>query len=232
MFLPPRELQKIQVARKKWLKQGLGSSSVSAGSNAPKKAQKTQEKSDGAPVGYAYQAESPDEGAIVSATSKEYGFQLVGRNSSGVQLSCLCPSLLKDERTVKGLKNGTVTAKTLAAQTASPSAGSSKYSHTLVMTVDEDAAPRFETWQILATNKFDSNRKRMSVLVRSPLELGSIPMLLCKGADSSMLTEEVCEGARMLESVVNENEAPNVITGSQADNSEPDSLLGLQTHLR
>lgn len=49
---------------------------------------------DGAPEGYVYQAESPDEGALVSAASREYGFQVLGRNSSGVQLSCSCPSLL------------------------------------------------------------------------------------------------------------------------------------------
>ena len=71
----------------------------------------------------------------------------------------------------------------------------------------------------------------MSVLVRSPPELGSIPMLLCKGADSSMLTEGVCEGAHLLESVVVNHESLEVTPGSEADNSELDSLLGLQAHL-
>ena len=34
---------------------------------------------DGAPMGHAYQAESPDEGALVSAASQEFGFQLKSR---------------------------------------------------------------------------------------------------------------------------------------------------------
>ncbi|EED95897.1 hypothetical protein THAPSDRAFT_26702 [Thalassiosira pseudonana CCMP1335] len=110
---------------------------------------------DGAPAGYAYQAESPDEGALVSAASNEYGFQLLGRDFSGVKISCSCPSLT-------------------------------------------------ETWSILAVNKFDSDRKRMSVLVRSPPELGSVPILLCKGADSSMLIEGVCEGVKQLDSFASE----------------------------
>ncbi|KAL7542063.1 hypothetical protein ACHAXR_012198 [Thalassiosira sp. AJA248-18] len=198
----------------------------SKGTTKPKK-----KKNDGAPEGHAYQAESPDEAALVSAASNEYGFQLLGRNSSGVQISCSCPSLLEDGYVVEGLKNGTVTAKMLAAQTASPSGAPSKYSSTQVKRVDEDAAPRSETWSILAINKFDSDRKRMSVLVRSPPELGSVPILLCKGADSSMLTEGVCEGARMLESIVDKNEVSSAKPESEADNSELDSLLGIQANL-
>jgi magnesium-transporting ATPase (P-type) len=38
-----------------------------------------------------------------------------------------------------------------------------------------------ETWEVLAVNKFDSTRKRMSILVRSPPELGSLPMILVRG---------------------------------------------------
>ena len=36
-----------------------------------------QKGKDGAPLGFAYQAESPDEGALVSAASKSFGFQVV-----------------------------------------------------------------------------------------------------------------------------------------------------------
>ena len=49
-----------------------------------------------------------------------------------------------------------------------------------------------EVWSILAVNKFDSDRKRMSILLRSPQELGGLPILFCKGADSSMLESGVC----------------------------------------
>lgn len=52
--------------------------------------------------------------------------------------------------------------------------------------------PLEETWTILATNKFDSDRKRMSILLRAPSELGSVPILFCKGADSAMLDSEIC----------------------------------------
>merc|ERR1719444_227633 len=37
---------------------------------------------DGAPYGFAYQAESPDEGALVTGASTIFGFQLVGRSSA------------------------------------------------------------------------------------------------------------------------------------------------------
>jgi magnesium-transporting ATPase (P-type) len=201
-------------------------------SGKAKKNKKKKKDEDGAPAGCAYQAESPDEGALVSAASKQYGFQLVGRNSSGVQISCPCPSLLEDKDIVKGLKDGSMSAKILAPKTASPAGASSKYSRTQVNSVDNGVTPRIETWPILAINKFDSDRKRMSVLVRSPPELGSVPMLLCTGADSSMLIEEVCGGTRMLDSIVDKNDkGPKVKSESEADNSELDSLLGLQAHL-
>jgi magnesium-transporting ATPase (P-type) len=201
-------------------------------SGKAKKNKKKKKNEDGAPDGCAYQAESPDEGALVSAASKQYGFQLIGRNASGVQISCPCPSLLEDKDIVKGLKDGSMSAKILAAKTASSTGASSKYSRTQVNTVDDGVTPRIETWPTLAINKFDSDRKRMSVLVRSPPELGSVPMLLCKGADSSMLIEEVCGGTRMLDSIVDKNDkGPKVKPESEADNSELDSLLGIQAHL-
>jgi hypothetical protein len=128
------------------------------------------------------------------------------------------------------LKDGSLSAKFLAAKIASSVGAASKYSRAQVKTTG--VTPRVETWPILAVNKFDSDRKRMSVLVRSPPELGSIPMLLCKGADSSMLIAEVCGGTRMLDSIVDKNDkGPKVKPKSEADNSELDSLLGLQAHL-
>jgi magnesium-transporting ATPase (P-type) len=138
--------------------------------------------------------------------------------------------LLEESDVVNGFKNGTLTAKTLAAKTNPPS--SSPYSGSQSKTKERDTDPRIETWPILAVNKFDSDRKRMSVLVRSPPELGSVPMLLCKGADSSMLLEGVCEGVRMLDSIVDKNDdAPKAEPKSAADNSELYSLLGIQAHL-
>ena len=128
-----------------------------------------------------------------------------------------------------------MSAKILAEVTnASPAGAASRYSRTHhVDAVDYSAIPRIETWPILAINKFDSDRKRMLVLVRYPPELGSIHMLLCKGADSLMLIEEVCEGTRNLRSLVEKNDnAPFVESDdeSRAGNSELDSLLSLQSH--
>jgi len=213
-------------ARLKALKASDGTDSIGSKSRRSM----AKKKMDGAPEGYVYQAESPDEGALVAAASNEYGFQLLGRNSSGVQISCSCPSLLEERDVVEGLRDGTVTAKMLAARTASSSGTPSRYTGSQVKTVVEDT-PRFERWSVLAINKFDSNRKRMSVLVRSPPELGSIPMLLCKGADSSMLLEGVCHGAHMLMSVVDKEEKSEDKQETEADNSELESLLGIQAHL-
>jgi len=42
--------------------------------------------SDGAPSYQSYQAESPDEGALVSAASKLYDFQFLGRDSRGIRV--------------------------------------------------------------------------------------------------------------------------------------------------
>ena len=196
--------------------------SVKARKNTKKK------KEDGAPAGFVYQAESPDELALVSAASNHYGFQLIGRNAYGVQIACPFSSLLENSDIVCWLKDGSLSAKIFAAVTsASPAGASSRYSR-----IDVDAmikigtAPRIETWAILAINKFDSDRKRMSVLVQSPPELGWIHMLLCKGADSSMLIEEVCRGSKKL---CSSDKSPFV--ESEADSSEIDNLLGLQTHL-
>lgn len=163
---------------------------------------------DGAPVGHAYQAESPDEGALVTGASSMFHYQLVGRNSAGITIRARTDSIFSDENLCKKIKKGKITSKQLACQSAIPqrqrlksreafsqqeleSRGGSK----LFEAVSDE---REETWSILAVNKFDSSRKRMSILVRSPPELGSIPMLLCKGADTAMLNADVCPSVSIL----------------------------------
>jgi magnesium-transporting ATPase (P-type) len=155
---------------------------------------------DGAPIGYAYQAESPDEGALVQAASCSFGFQVIGRDSSGIKLACSSPSLLEDEQIVTRLKKGTLTPKVLAAETATdlPPSGSSGADISNGHVAHSHGDRRIETWSVLAVNKFDSDRKRMSVLVRAPPELGSIPILFCKGADSSMLDANICEDGELI----------------------------------
>ena len=204
---------------------------------------------DGSQAGFAYQAESPDEGALVSAASLEYGFQLLGRETDGVKLSCGSQSLLSNDFVVNGLKSGRITPTVLSAETACPRMGNqpmnplrkalSDWSRdTDLSTV---GATSEETWTILAVNKFDSTRKRMSVLVRSPQELGSIPMLLIKGADSSMLDPEVCEGSKYIASgALGDEKMNSMITSTPctfdecADNCEEwqkSVLLNMQSQL-
>jgi len=192
---------------------------------------------DGAPVGYAYQAESPDEGALVSEASRTFGFQVVGRDSSGIKLRCAHPTFLTDQSVVDGIKSGVITNKKLAASTAS---GMSPTPETNDEELEEHLMDpqmqRLETWSILAVNKFDSERKRMSILLRSPPELGNIPMVFCKGADSAMLDPAVCTGAENL--VSPEGEEPQRL---QSVSEDPDTsaendwevaqMLGIQSHL-
>eukprot|EP00735_Rhodelphis_limneticus_P010030 TRINITY_DN2907_c2_g4::TRINITY_DN2907_c2_g4_i1::g.4143::m.4143 TRINITY_DN2907_c2_g4::TRINITY_DN2907_c2_g4_i1::g.4143 ORF type:complete len:1247 (+),score=388.28,sp/P98200/AT8A2_MOUSE/42.59/0.0,E1-E2_ATPase/PF00122.15/4.7e-16,Hydrolase_like2/PF13246.1/1.9e-13,Hydrolase_like2/PF13246.1/1.5e+04,Hydrolase/PF00702.21/2.8e-06,Hydrolase/PF00702.21/0.00042,HAD/PF12710.2/9.5e+03,HAD/PF12710.2/1.4e-11,Hydrolase_3/PF08282.7/2.8e+03,Hydrolase_3/PF08282.7/0.011 TRINITY_DN2907_c2_g4_i1:61-3741(+) len=80
-----------------------------------------------------YQAESPDEGALVKA-AKELGYEFITRTTKGV--------------------------------------------------VVKIAGQKEQEYQILATNQFNSTRKRMSVLVRRP---DGQYLLYCKGADNIML---------------------------------------------
>lgn len=137
---------------------------------------------DGAPTGCAYQAESPDEGALVSAASRVYGFQVVGRDSSGIRLHVRTPSLLRDDKTTQALANGDVSLGQLAALSLAHGDNEDNNQAT-----ENEGTIREETWRILAVNKFDSDRKRMSILLQSPPELGSLYILFCKGADSAML---------------------------------------------
>jgi phospholipid-translocating P-type ATPase (flippase) len=57
-----------------------------------------------------------------------------------------------------------------------------------------------ETWEILAVNEFESDRKRMSILVRC----NHRHLLLCKGADSSMFTN--CEMSAYTKSILEQTE--------------------------
>ena len=70
---------------------------------------------DGAPMGHAYQVESPDEGELVEAASLYYGYQLLSRSSNvvtmqrfsgtksllDVNLSCKKLAYLENESTQK-----------------------------------------------------------------------------------------------------------------------------------
>mmetsp|Transcript_397 Transcript_397/g.539 ORF Transcript_397/g.539 Transcript_397/m.539 type:complete len:933 (+) Transcript_397:61-2859(+) len=100
----------------------------------------------------------------------------------------------------------------------------------------------------------------MSVLVRSPPELGSIPMLLCKGADSAMLDDDICDcgqnliqeedaGAKSsirgdhpslkshLSSVAENHDndkdyAPSCVVASEEEGGwDMSTMLGMQAHL-
>jgi len=186
---------------------------------------------DGAPLGQSYQAESPDEGALVSAASLLYGFQLLSRSGSGLRIACSSPSLLQSEKVCKKLKSGMLTAKQFASISASEKWDgfigkdiSNSYRN------DDDSddgafsrGVRVETWQVLAVNKFDSTRKRMSVLVRSPEELGGVLMLLCKGADSAMLDPTVCD--------LGDDEEPTLRKVDSKDDFAEVSTLHLNAHL-
>lgn len=72
---------------------------------------------DGSPHGYAYQAESPDEGALVSAASNEFDCQVVARDSDGVKISFYSPSLLSLGEIASSLSSGRVKPRDLANET-------------------------------------------------------------------------------------------------------------------
>ena len=92
----------------------------------------------GAAGGIMYQAESPDEKALVSF-AREAGYELIGRAAGHITLR---------------LPGG-----------------------------------RTAAWTPLVVNKFDSDRKRMSIVVR---DADGRLRLLCKGADTSMLPRGSC----------------------------------------
>jgi len=183
---------------------------------------------DGAPGGFAYQAESPDEGALVEAASTQFDFQLMGRDSAGIRLSAKSSSIFSDASVVEKIKNRSITEEELAADTASPAG-------VLGLGITHSLGTREEVWEILAVNKFDSTRKRMSILLRSPPELGSIPILFCKGADSAMLDRRVIKDPSYIV-IGDENPQERSRRRTNLDNeivstSNRDSNLSLQSHL-
>ena len=189
---------------------------------------------DGAPAGFAYQAESPDEKALVSEASKIFGFQVVGRNSSGIILSCEHPTVFSDESLVRGLRNGTISPKSLVSKCAT---GRVQVEKNEEERLKYTRNKRTETWDILAVNKFDSHRKRMSILLRSPPELGGAAVLFCKGADSAMLDPDVCSGSQNLLSgdtaydTDRTHELETMVNDKDDAEWDTAQLLGIQSHL-
>mmetsp|Transcript_30768 Transcript_30768/g.50812 ORF Transcript_30768/g.50812 Transcript_30768/m.50812 type:complete len:1752 (-) Transcript_30768:131-5386(-) len=182
----------------------------------------------GAPNGFAYQAESPDEGALVEASSLNFDYQVIGRDSSGIRLSVQSPSLLSDKDIIAGFQDGSLSEMDLAADTASPEG-------TMGSGATGGDDPHEEIWEVLAVNKFDSTRKRMSVLVRAPPEFGSIPMVLCKGADSAMLDATVLRNPTHA-MIGDEDAAAITQRGCEPDESKAAEIdranvLSLQSHL-
>jgi magnesium-transporting ATPase (P-type) len=198
---------------------------------------------DGAPMGFAYQAESPDEGALVSAASLTYGFQVVGRDIHGIRLRCPVISHLQDASVVDGLRTNSLPFDRLAAQSAVVLTESGNVFDSGTGSFGSDSGrfnagdSREETWSILAVNKFDSDRKRMSVLLRSPQELGNLPILFCKGADSSMLDPAVSSGADVLTNMLSFKQSIGSVQAPTPEEMEDEvnfgiaHLLGIQVHL-
>jgi magnesium-transporting ATPase (P-type) len=192
---------------------------------------------DGAPAGFAYQAESPDEGALVSEASKGFGFQVIGRDSSGIKLRCEHPTIFGDMGLVAGLKSGSLSPKKLAADTATGKTTLDR-NHDVEGSTRDATGARTETWEILAVNKFDSDRKRMSILLRSPPELGSIAILFCKGADSSMLDPSICAASSTVFSGIASDDMERSQRLSAVEEGEDEAsewemsqMLGIQSHL-
>lgn len=203
-------------------------------SSAPGTDPRTIKNSDGAPLGYAYQAESPDEEALVSAASSTFEFQVVARDSNGIRLRCSFPTHFQDDRIVDGLKGKTLCLEQLAAETAHELSDNADASVQPSVKVQDSAVfvdDREETWTILAVNKFDSDRKRMSILLRSPPELGGLSILFCKGADSSMLDPEICGSSSTFADTLSTLKESNDENGVNKDQWELAHMLGMQVHL-
>eukprot|EP00980_Cylindrotheca_fusiformis_P011069 scaffold2551_cov113-Cylindrotheca_fusiformis.AAC.8 len=194
-----------------------------------------QKAKDGAPSGFAYQAESPDEGALVSAGSKSFGFQVIGRDSSGIKLKCAHPTLFSDKKIVEDIKSGALNPVKLASESSSNLAPMEGATTAIDERLNDPSAQRIETWSILAVNKFDSDRKRMSIVLRAPVELGGFVLVLCKGADSAMMDPEVCIGAENLAHGGN-RDSTNIDSVNEGDEDEEaewsmSQMLELQSHL-
>ena len=175
----------------------------------------------GAPDGFEYQAESPDESALVNAGSA-LGYQLLGGTQVGVRI--------RVDGNLSLLSNSPT--ENAAMDTFHTSFPKSSAEDRTTQFVDLRQGPSNlseEEWEVLAVNKFDSDRKRMSVLLRSPPHLGGLPMLFCKGADSSMLVDGVCIAGSALGTMVDRSTIDLSTLGCSIDHFE--HLLQLQQDL-
>ena len=180
-----------------------------------------------APEGFEYQAESPDESALVNAGSA-LGYQLLGGTQVGVRikvngnLSLLSNPPSESVTSQDAFQDGL--AKCIS------SVGDCKDRTAQFVDLQQGPAKvREEEWEVLAVNKFDSDRKRMSVLLRSPAHLGRLPILFCKGADSSMLVDGVCIAGSALGTMVDRSTIDLSTLGCSIDHFE--HLLQLQQDL-
>jgi len=205
----------LDLSEKGTSRSSIGSMILGGGEGDVSSSDPTEKGPDGAPFGFAYQAESPDENALVSEASKIFGFQVTGRNSTGIILRCDHPTVFSDERFVKGLRNGKISPKSLLSNRAT---GNVQVERSEEERLKFTKNKRTETWEILAVNKFDSQRKRMSIMLRSPPELGSVVVLFCKGADSAMLDPAVCSGSQ------------NILSGNTAGDANKANKLGMMAN--
>jgi magnesium-transporting ATPase (P-type) len=156
-------------------------------------------------------------------------------------LKCDHPTLFRNDELVQGLKDGTLDMKKVAADSASGNSSINKSTRNNNNTNSNigdcssngnDISSNIETWSVLAINKFDSTRKRMSILVRSPEEFGNVAILLCKGADSAMLDPEICTTTS-----INDNDNDDDDDANQQQNQNESSewevakMLGIESHL-
>ena len=137
--------------------------------------------------------------------------------------------MFRNDELVQGLKDGTLDMKKVAADSASARNNSNSDSSNGDDIINNS---NIETWSVLAINKFDSTRKRMSILVRSPQEFGNVAILLCKGADSAMLDPEICTTSINHD----DDDDDDVIQKQQQHQDEPSEwevakMLGIESHL-
>ncbi|KAF9425248.1 hypothetical protein BGZ94_007698 [Podila epigama] len=115
-----------------------------------------------------YRAESPDEAALVAA-AKNVGFAFVSRGTTAVT----------------GGSNGD---KSVEDNRASGEKGNSRQN------VNLNVLGKDYAYEQLDVIKFNSTRKRMTVIVREPAELGGKILLLTKGADNVIFERLSPEG--------------------------------------
>ena len=136
------------------------------------------------------QAESPDEVALISSAAEHCGVLLTGRNAHYIECRGLQKYQYSDmQRRRPAAAAGRGSGRRIEERKNDDESGAgSEYAPT-----NKYSGPS-EQVELLAVNEFDSDRKMMSVLVRytdTDVDCVGAPssriMLLCKGADSSML---------------------------------------------